>query len=96
MQMMGTVAEEAGKVEEMPGYEEGDATEDSEESEEPEFTSPMDEAEIGANNEYTDIYVPVFDPDEPWELEHSGLREDENTSLMFNDHNFVEGLDPDA
>jgi hypothetical protein len=96
LHMMGTVIEKLGEMDEMPGYEDADAAEDSEESEEAEFTSPMDEAEMGADNEYTDLYIPVFDPDEPWELERSGLSEDENTLLMFNNHSFVEGLDPEA
>jgi hypothetical protein len=56
----------------------------------------VDEAELGAENEYTDMYIPIFDPNKSWDLEHSGLIEDEKTSLMLNDKSFDEDLDPDA
>jgi hypothetical protein len=79
-----------------PEYKEADAAEESEESDDVDVISFVGEAEAGTDNEYTDVYVPIFDLNEPWDLEHSGLSEDEKTSLMFNDKSFDEDLDPDA
>jgi hypothetical protein len=91
--MMG-VGEE---VEVAPEYKETDPAEESEESEVADIVSSFaDKAEVGADNEYTDVFVPIYDPKEPGELEHSGLSQDKKTSLMFNDKSFDEDLDPDA
>jgi hypothetical protein len=91
--MMG-VGEE---VEVAPEYKETDPAEESEESEVADIVSSFaDKAEVGADNEYTDVFVPIYDPNEPGELEHSGLSQEKKTSLMFNDKSFDEDLDPDA
>jgi hypothetical protein len=91
--MMG-VGEE---VDEAPEYKQTDPAEESEESDVADIVNSFaDKAEVGADNEYTDVFVLIYDPNEPWELEHSGLSQDEKTSLMFNDKSFDEDLDPDA
>jgi hypothetical protein len=40
-------------------------------------------AEVGPDNEYTNVSVPIYDPNELCKLEHSGFSQDEHTSLML-------------